>query len=170
MKKILIFSTFAILTSFSLDAQRFAVVDVEFVLNKMPEYAEAQSRLDQQAAVWRQEIAQKYDEIKGLYNKYQAEQILLSDTERQEKEGQIVDKERIVREMQKQKFGAEGELFELRQELVAPVQDRLYSVIEDYSTQRGLDFIFDKGGSVGIIFANPEFDKTDEILTRLKIK
>ncbi len=170
MKKILILIAFAALTAFDMEAQRFAVVDIEYVLNKMPEYEEAQTRLDQQAAVWRQEIAQRYDEIKGMYNKYQAEQVLLSDTEKTEREDQIVDKERIVREMQKQKFGAEGELFQLRQELVAPVQDRLYSVIEDYASQRGLDFIFDKGGSVGIIFANPEYDKTDEILTRLKIK
>jgi len=170
MKKLILPILIAVVTTLSMSAQRFAVVDIEYVLNRMPEYEQAQSKLDQQAAVWRQEIAHRYDEIKGLYNKYQAEQVLLSDTERQEREEQIVEKERVVRELQKQKFGAEGELFAMRQELVAPVQDRLYSVIEDYSTQRGYDFIFDKGGSVGIIFANPEFDKTDEILTRLKLK
>lgn len=170
MKKVILPIMLALFATLSVSAQRFAVVDIELVLNRMPEYEQAQSKLDQQAAVWRQEIAQRYDEIKGLYNKYQAEQVLLSDTERQEREDQIVEKERVVRELQKQKFGADGELFAMRQELVAPVQDRLYSIIEDYSGQRGYDFIFDKGGSVGIIFANPEFDKTDEILTRLKLK
>ncbi len=170
MKKLLLLAAFLMTTLVSMDAQRFAVVDIEYILNRMPEYEQAQTQLDQQAAIWRQEIAQRYDEIKGLYNKYQAEQVLLSDAEKTEKEDMIVEKERVVREMQKQKFGADGELFSMRQELVSPVQDRLYAAIEDHANQRGYDFIFDKGGSVSIIFANPEYDVTDQIMAKLKIK
>jgi len=148
-------------------AQRIAVVDIAQVLESVEEYQEAQQELDRIAAQWRQEIAQQYDEIKSMYNKYQAEQVLLSDEARKQREDEIMQKEQAVRELQRERFGPEGALFQKRQELVQPVQEKVYSVIEDYAADRGYDFIFDKGGSAGLIFSNNEYDKTADIIERM---
>lgn len=145
-------------------AQRIAIVDVSSILENLETYKAAQNDLDKTAAGWRQEIAQEYDVIKGLYNRYQAEQVLLSDEQRKAREDEIMDKERNVREMQKIKFGPEGELFAKRKELVQPIQEKVYSAIEEYANDRNFDFIFDKGSASGILFANDEYDKTDDIL------
>lgn len=149
-------------------AQRIACVDVNRVLETIQEYQAAQQELDRIAAKWRQDIAQEYDKIKGMYNRYQAEQVLLSDEARRQREEEIMAKEKEVRDLQKDYFGPEGQLFKKRQDLVRPIQDKVYSAIEEYASDRGYDFIFDKGGNAGIIFSNPQYDVTDDILRRLK--
>lgn len=156
------------LFAFTASAQRICYVDVNKVLESIQEYQDAQTELDRQAKQWRQEIAQEYDVIKGMYNRYQAEQVLMSDEARKVKEDEIMNKEKEVRDMQKDKFGPEGELFKRRQSLVRPIQDKVYAAIEAYAQERGYDFIFDRSGSSGMIFTNPEFDKTEDILKRLK--
>ena len=148
-------------------AQQVAVVDVQAVLESMTEYTEAQQELDRVAASWNQEIAQKYDEIKSMYNKYQAEQVLLSDEMKKQREEEIMEKEKKVRELQREKFGPEGQLFNKRQQLVAPVQDRVYSAIQSYAGERGLDIILDKSSASGLIFAAERYDKTDAIKKKL---
>ena len=149
-------------------AQRIAIVDVNKIMESIEEYQNAQTQLDNLAAQWRQEIAQEYDVIKGLYNKYQAEQVLLSDEARKQREEAIISKETEVRNLQKDRFGPEGELFKRRQGLVRPIQDRVYSAIESYADERGYDFIFDKSSASGMIFSNSEYDKTNDILNKLK--
>lgn len=151
----------------TMNAQRIAVVDINQVLETLPEYQTAQKELDRVAAGWRQEIAKQYDEIKVMYNKYQAEQVLLSDEVRKQREEAIVNREKAVREMQKQRFGPDGALFKKRQALVQPIQDKVYSAIEDYAATKDFDFILDKGGSAGILFVNSQFDKTDDIIRKL---
>ena len=153
---------------FTVNAQRIAYVDVKAVLESIAEYQEAQNELDELAARWRTEIAGEYDNIKGEYNRYQAEQVLLSDEARQAKEEEIMEMEKKVREMQKERFGPNGLLFEKRKELVQPIQDRVYAAIEEYAGDRGYDFIFDKSGSAGIIFANAEYDKTNDIVDKIR--
>ena len=149
-------------------SQRIAIVDVASILNDLENYKQAQEAIDKTAAEWRQEIAQEYDVIKGLYNRYQAEQVLLGDEQRKAREDEIMSKERAVRELQKRKFGPEGELFEKRKELVQPIQEKVYSAIEEYADDRNYDFIFDKGSASGILFSNEQYDKTDDILKILK--
>jgi len=166
-RKILIALSFCMLIAFSTEAQRIASVDVNLVLESMDDYKKAQAQLDQFSAKWRQEIAQEYDKIKGMYNRYQSEQVLMSDEVRKQKEDEIVNKEDQVRELQKARFGAEGDLFKKREELVRPIQDKVFDAIEDYANEKGYDFIFDKGGSAGILFANERYDKTDDLLKRL---
>lgn len=153
--------------STSLNAQRVAVVDVNALLSEMPEYKTAQSELDKVSSKWRQEISIEMDKVKSMYNKYQAEQVLLSDEVRAQREKEIVDKESAVMEMQKLRFGPDGDLFKRRQELVKPVQDKVVAAIEDFADDRGYDLILDKGGSAGILFLNEELDKTDDIRKRL---
>jgi outer membrane protein len=156
--------------AFRAEAQRIAYVDVKVILESIDEYQKAQTELDQVAATWRQEIAQEYDNIKGQYNRYQAEQVLMSDDARRKKEDEIMEMEKKVRELQKDKFGPEGALFQRRKELVQPIQDRVYAAIEDYASDKGYDFIFDKSSSAGMLFASPNYDKTSEVLERLKRK
>jgi outer membrane protein len=148
----------------TLRAQRVAIVDITRVLEEMPDYRNAQTELDNIAAQWRQEIALEYDQIKAMYNKYQAEQVLLTEDARKKKEEEIMEREKGVRDLQKEKFGPEGALFRKRQDLVQPIQERVYAAIKTYAEDRGFDFIFDKGGSSGLIFSNAEFDKTDDII------
>ncbi len=169
IKKIGLLAVFAILAmTSSLQAQRIAYVDVNQILENIQEYQEAQRELDQTAARWRQEIAQEYDKIKGLYNRYQAEQVLLSDEARKKKEDEIMDLETQVREMQKGKFGPEGELFQRRQELIQPIQDRVYAAIEEFANDKGFDFIFDVSSTAGMIYYKESYDKTQDILRILK--
>ena len=165
MKKItLLLLLLTIGTFTSLYAQRIAIVDITRVLEEMPDYQLAQTELDNLAAQWRQQIALEYDQIKAMYNKYQAEQVLLSEEARLKREEEIMAREQQAREMQKDKFGADGALFRKRQDLVQPIQERVYGAIQTYADDRGFDFIFDKGGSSGLIFSNSDYDKTDDII------
>lgn len=167
-KKTLTVFALVIALAFAANAQRIAYVDVNRILESVEEYQQAQTELDNVASKWRQEIAQEYDKVKGMYNRYQAEQVLLSDDARKQREEEIMEKEKAIRDMQRNKFGPEGELFKMRQELVRPIQDKIYAAIESYAQERGYDFIFDKSGSAGIIFSNAAYDKTEDILNRLK--
>ena len=168
LKKIIFTFSLALLFSTFSMAQRIAIIDVNQILESLDTYKKAQADLDKTAAEWRQEIAQKYDEIKGLYNRYQAEQVLLSDDQRKTREEEIMAKERAVRETQKRKFGPEGDLFEKRKELIQPIQEKVYSAIEQYAADRNIDLIFDSGSNAGLIFSNPDFNKTEDILKMLK--
>ncbi len=152
----------------TMQAQRTAYVDMQRILDHIEEYKAAEKQLDQLAAKWQQEIEQRYDEIKGLYNRYQAEQVLLSDEQRRQREEEIMAKEREVRELQKRYFGPEGELFKRREELVRPIQERVYAAVEAYAKDRGFDFIIDISTAPHVIYYNPEYDKTDDIMDQLR--
>lgn len=149
-------------------AQKFALVDIAYLLDNMDEYKKAQEELDRIAEAWQQEIAIEQDKIKSMYNKYQAELVLLSDEMKKQKEDEIMAKENDIRAMQRDKFGPEGELFQKRQQLVSPIQEKVYGVIQAYATDRGYDVILDKGGTSGVIFTNDRYDKTDDILRALR--
>ena len=149
-------------------AQRIAVVDVTAVLESLPDYQKAQEQLDKVATTWRQEIAQEQDKVKGMYSKYQAEQVLLSEEMKKTREEEIMVKEKDVREMQRLKFGPEGALFKKREELVKPIQDKVYGAIERFATDKGFEFIFDKGSASGLIFSDKKYDKTEDLKDVLK--
>lgn len=169
MKQKLFILAFLMIGMFSMtQAQRLAIVDVNSLLQEMEEYKTAQGELDKVASKWRQEISIEMDKVKSMYNKYQAEQVLLSDEVRAQREEEIVNTEKKVMDMQKLRFGPEGDLFKRRQELVKPVQDKVMAAIESYAADRGYDLIIDKGGSAGILFLNEEYDKTDDIRKRLR--
>jgi outer membrane protein len=169
MKKILFSAAFLVFAAFSsVNAQKIGVIDVTQILQSVPDYKKAQDELDRTAQQWRQEIAQQQDQIKGLYNKFQAEQVLLSDEQKKQREDEIVQKEKLVRDMQRDKFGAEGQLFKKRQELVKPVQDKIYQIIERFANEKGYDILLDKGSASGVIFANPSLDVTQKLIEMLK--
>lgn len=151
----------------TISAQRIAVVDIQAVLESLPDYQNAQKELDRVAAEWRQEINQEYDKIKTLFNKFQAEQVLLSAEARKQREDEIMELEQHVRQMQRDRFGPEGLLFQRRQDMVRPLQDKVYGAIKDYAEDRGYDFILDKGGASGLIFSKPEYDKTSDVVRKV---
>ena len=170
IRNLLFIGLFAILGLVTGNAQKIAVVDINEVLSSLPEYKDAQDQLDKTAAQWRQEISLEFDKIKSMYNKFQAEQVLLSAEDKTLREDEIIKKEASVREMQKAKFGPEGALFQKRQEMVAPIQDKVFAAIESYAAEKGFDIIFDKGGATGLLFTNAEYDKTTDLKKRLGIK
>ena len=170
IKRILSIAALVAIVGYTTSAQRIAVVDIQEILSNMTEYTAAESELDKVASAWRQEVSIEYDKIKSLYNKYQAEQVLLSEADKKNREDEIVEAEAQVRELQKKRFGPEGDLFLKRQELVAPVQQKVFSSIEDFAADRGYDLIFDKAGSTGLLFTSAEYDKTEDLKKRLGVK
>jgi outer membrane protein len=168
MTKQLIFSIVFAAASFMSNAQKIAIIDINKVLESVTEYKTANEELDKTAQKWRQEIAIQNDKLKGLFNKYQAEQVLLTEDQKKIKEEEIMAKEKEIRDMQREKFGPEGALFKKRQELVKPVQDKVYGAVQRYADSRGYDIVIDKGGSAGLIYNNPTFDKTEELMKEMK--
>jgi outer membrane protein len=167
-KRIFAVAVFAVALSFAASAQRIAYVDVTAVLESLPDYQKAQEQLDKVATQWRQEIAQEQDKVKGMYSKYQAEQVLLSEEMKKQREEEIMNKEKDVREMQRTKFGPEGALFKKREELVKPIQDKVYAAIEKFAQDKGFEYIFDKGSASGMLYADKRNDKTEDIKNMLK--
>lgn len=152
------------------NAQKIGVVDVTNILDNLDEYLLAQDKLDKLAAEWNQDISKEYDKIKSMYNKYQAEQVLLSEDLKIRREEEIVQKEKQVRELQRAKFGPEGELFLRRQELVSPIQEKVFNEIEGFANEKGIDIMLDKSSATGLLFTSEEFDKTETIKRRLGIR
>lgn len=147
--------------------QRLCYVDVNKILERVPDYKTAQDQLDQTAEKWKQEIAAEYAKVDEMYRKYQADEVLLDERARKQREDEITAKEKSVRELQKQKFGPEGALNKKRQELIKPIQDKVYAAIEQYATEKSFDFIFDKSSSTGMLYSNAKNDKTDDIVKKL---
>lgn len=168
MKKGILILAALLMMSVAADAQRFCYVDVEKILESVNDYASAQTKLDGYASKWNQEVAQKYQEIETLYRNYQADKVILTEKAQQQREDEIIQKEKEAQEFQKDKFGPEGELFKKRQELVKPIQDKVYAAIEAYSKKRGYDFILDRSSGSTILYANPELDKTQDLIESLK--
>ena len=154
----------------SVDAQRYAIIDTKYILDKIPAYKEADSRLAQIAQQWQKEIDTRQTELNVMYKNFDAEQYMLSDELKKKREDQLFNKEKEVRELQKQRFGYEGDLFKERQKLVKPVQDKVYNAVQKLAVNRGYDFILDKSEGITVIFADPKLDKSDEVLRELGVK
>ena len=169
MKKIFSLAFILLATSTISFAQRFAYVDTDYILGNMKEYTDAQKQLDAISADWQKQIDDKYKEIDGLYKQYQAEQVLLTDDMKKQRQKEIEDKEKAVKELQKKHFGSEGDLFQKRQELVKPIQDKVYNAVQKMAAARSYDFILDKSEGITIIFADPKLDKSDDVLKELGI-
>lgn len=159
----LFLSVFAI-TGFS---QKFAYVDTEYILENIAEYRAAQEQLDALSLEWQKELEEKFAEIDRLYKAYQNEAFLLSEDLKTKRQNEIIQKEKEVKELQKKRFGTDGDLFKKRQELIKPIQDKVYNAIQEIAEEGQYAMIFDKSGSVTIIYANPKYDKSDDVLKKL---
>ncbi|MBI3235620.1 MAG: OmpH family outer membrane protein [Bacteroidetes bacterium] len=169
MKKIFLIFILSFLANTYTQAQKFGYVDTEYILGQLPEYKSAQKQLDELAAMWQKELEDKMADVDRLYREYQDEKVLLTDDLKKKREDQIANKEKAMRDYQKQKFGSEGDLFKKRQELVKPIQDKVFEAIQKVARKSGLDFIFDKGGDMIMLYSNSKFDKSDEVLEELGI-
>ena len=168
MKKIL--AVAAIITmSFTTQAQKVAYVDIDYVLKNIPEYNDAQKQLDEISATWKKEIDEKYSEIDKLYKQYQAEQVLLTEEMKQSRQKEIQDKEKAAKELQTKRFGYQGDLFQKRQELVQPIQDKVYDAIQKIATTKGYDFVLDKSSGSVVLYANTKMNISDQVLTSMGI-
>jgi len=168
MKKIFLIASL-ILTGFWAQAQKTAYIDVDYVLKNIPDYTEAQAQIDNLAASWQKEIDGKYDEIDKMYKQYQAEQVLLTDDMKTQRLKEIDDKEKAAKELQKKRFGYQGDLFQKRQELIQPIQDRVYDAIQKIATTKAYDFVLDKSSGSVVLFANTKLNISDQVLQSLGI-
>ncbi|MEO6252166.1 MAG: OmpH family outer membrane protein, partial [Ferruginibacter sp.] len=130
MKKLLILATCFLLLAAGTNAQRYAIIDSKYILDKLPEYKEAQKLLDQFSEQWQQEVDQKQALMDKMYKDYDAEQVMLSDVLKKKREDELYNKEKELRDLQKKRFGFEGDLFKKRQELIKPIQDRVYNAVQ----------------------------------------
>lgn len=170
MKKFFLLTACSLLLAASLQAQRYAIIDTKYILDKMPDYRAAQKQLDDVAATWQREIDGMQTDLDRMYKDYEAEQVMLSEELKKKRQDQLFVKEKTLRDLQKQRFGFEGDLFKKRQELIKPVQDKVYNAVQKLAAQRGYDFILDKSEGITVIFADPKLEKSDDVLRELGIK
>jgi len=170
MKKLaLSFVAVILMTTFSF-AQKIGYIDSEYILSNIPEYKAAQTEMDKISVDWQKEIEAKYTFIDKLYKDFQAEQILLTEEMKRKRENEIILKEKEVKDFQKTKFGFEGELFKKKQELVKPIQDKIYNAIKKMATDQSYAVVFDKSSDLIMLYANPKYNKSDDILNALGYK
>ncbi len=167
MKKITLISAVILLSVFTALGQRFAYIDTEYILENIPEYQAAQMELNQLSQQWQTEIEAKFSEVEQMYREYQAESVLLPDDLRRQREEQIIAREREAKELQMKRFGRNGDLFKKREELVKPLQDQIYTAIEEIATRGNYAVIFDKAGGGNMIYSDVRYDLSDEVLQRM---
>lgn len=160
-----------LLISFSgLQAQKFGFVDSEYILKHIPEYITAQKQINNLSDQFKKEVDNKFQDLDRAYKAYQKDQVLLSDDMRKKREEDIVAKEKSAKDFQKQKFGAEGELFKNREALIKPIQDRIYKAIQAVAEEGDYGVIFDKATEPTLLYSAPRYDKSNDVILKLGLK
>ena len=157
----------ALCCSFQARAQKFALVDMEYILKNIPAYERANEQLNQVSRKWQAEVEALTQEAQTLYKKDQSEGVFLSEEQKTKSEEAVVAKEKEAAELKKKYFGPEGELYKKRESLMAPIQEEIYNAVKDISDQKGYSLILDRASDAGIIFASPKIDISNEVLTKL---
>ncbi|MDB5192068.1 MAG: OmpH family outer membrane protein [Segetibacter sp.] len=170
MKRILFIAFSLLVAVTTVSAQRYAIIDTKYILDKMPEYKDADKNLATTSDTWQKEIDEKQAQLNQMYRNYDAEQYMLSEELKKKREDQLFNLEKEIRDLQKKRFGYEGDLFKERQRLVKPVQDKVYNAIQKMAVNRGYDFVLDKSEGITVIFADPKLDKSDDVLKELGIR
>lgn len=166
MKKVLTL-LLVMYASMAVHAQKFALVDMEYILSNIPAYERANEQLNQTSKSWQAEVEALYQKAQTLYKNYQNESVFLSEAQKKEREKAIVDKEKEAAELKKKYFGPEGELYKKRQSLIEPIQDEIYNAVKSIATSKGFQLILDRASDTGIIFASPSIDISNEVLSKL---
>jgi outer membrane protein len=169
MKKLFIFTALLLSLAF-VQAQRYGIVDTKYILDKIPDYKEAQKKLEQFSGQWQKEIDDRQVSLDKMYKDFEAEQVMLSDELKKRREDELFVREKEVRDLQRKRFGFEGDLFKKRQELVKPIQDKVYNAIQKIAVNRQFDFILDKSEGITVIFADPKLDRSEDVLKELGVK
>ncbi len=167
MKKLTLAILFVFACAIGASAQKFALVDMEYILKNVPSYEMANEQLNQISLRWQKEVETKAKEAETLYKNYQADMVFLTDEQKKKKEEEIVAVEKEATELRYKYFGPEGELYKKRQSLMKPIQDDVYNAIKKVAEERGYQAIFDRATSSDIIFASPRIDVSNEVLAKL---
>ena len=158
---------FAVISAVSVNAQKFALIDMEYILKNIPAYERANEQLTQQSKRWQGEIDDVTMEAQNLYKKYQSESIFLSDEQRTKREQEILAKEKQASELKRKYFGPEGELYKKRESLMAPIQDEIYTAVKEISDTKGYSVVVDRASAASVIYASPKIDISYEVLVKL---
>ena len=169
MKKVLVMVVFLIFACFAY-GQKFGYVNTEYILSNIDKYRSAQDQLDLISVEWQKEIEAKFAEIDRLYKEFQAEKVLLTEEMRTKREGEIIKKEKEAKELQKKYFGKDGDLFKKRQELVKPIQDEVFNAVKELATEGNFAVIFDAAGSLNMLYTDPKYDRSDDVLKKMGYK
>lgn len=167
IKKTILLAIAIVACAFAGNAQKFALVDMEYLLSKIPAYEVANNQLEQLSQRWQKEVENIGREAETMYNNYKSQMPFLTDEQKKKNEEEIVAKEKDAAELRNKYFGPEGELYKKRQQLMKPIQDDVYNAIKKLSEERGYMCIFDRASSSDIIFASPRIDVSDEVLSKL---
>ena len=151
----------------TMNAQKFALVDMDYILKNIPAYERANEQLNQVSKKWQAEVDALTSEAQTLYKNYQSEAVFLSEEQKTKREEAVVAKEKEAAELKRKYFGPEGELYKKRESLMTPIQDEIYNAVKDISEQKGYSLILDRASDAGIIFASPKVDISNEVLTKL---
>jgi outer membrane protein len=170
MKKIGVLISLLVLTSALTMAQKYAFVDSEYIRKNIPAFNSAQDQLDKLSKQWEKEVADGYAVVEQMYKSYQNDAVLLSQDMKAKREEAIVNKEKEMKDLQNKYFGMEGELFKKREELVKPIQDEILKAIKEIAAEGSYAVIFDTAAGGNILFANPKFDLSDQVLEKLGYK
>ena len=166
MKKLIITCLVAIV-SLAAHAQKFALIDMEYIMKNIPAYERANEQLNQVSKKWQAEVEALSNEAAMMYKNYQNEVVFLSQEQRKAKQEAIMKKEKDAGELKKKYFGPEGELYKKRESLIAPIQEAVYNAVKELSEQRGYSLVLDRASDTGIIFGSPKIDISNEVLGRL---
>jgi len=153
--------------AFAGNAQKFAMVDMEYIMKNIPAFETANDQLTQISKKWQSEVEAQAQEVQKLYKNYQTELVFLSEDMKAKREEEIVTKEKASQDLKKKYFGADGELFKKRQSLMKPIQDEVYTAVQEISKSKDLEMVFDKSSSMNIIFTSPKLDISDLVLQKL---
>ena len=167
MKKFALFLAVAVVGIASANAQKFALIDMEYILKNIPAYEMANEQLNQVSQRWQREVDELKKEADTMYKNYQSDMVFLTDEQKKKKEEEILAKEKEATPLQYKYFGPQGELFKKRQSLIKPIQDDIYNAVKKVSEERGFQVIFDRASSQSIIFASPRIDVSNEVLQKL---
>jgi len=167
MKKLILLLCILTGIAFNTSAQKFAMVDMEYIMKNIPSYETASEQLNQISKKWQSEVEIQMQEVQKMYKNYQTELVFLSEDMKVKREEEIVAKEKAAQELKRTYFGAEGELFKKRQSLMKPIQDEVYTAIQDISKEKDFQLVFDKSSSLNIIFTSPKLDISDLVLQKL---
>jgi outer membrane protein len=148
-------------------AQRFAFVDTDYILNKLPNYQNALTKLEGFSKTWQKEIEDKFAEVEKKYKDFQNEKVFLSDEMKKKKEDEIINLEKVAKDLKKKYFGVEGELFKKREELIKPIQDQVYNAIKQLATDGNYALIFDVASGATLVFTDPKYDLSDDVLKKI---
>jgi outer membrane protein len=170
MKKLGFLTGLFILTSAMAVAQKYAFVDSDYIRKNVPAFTSAQEQLDKLSKQWEKEVADGYAVVDQMYKSYQNESVLLSQDMKTKREEAIVNKEKEIKDLQNKYFGMEGDLFKKREELVKPIQDEILKAIKEIAVDGSYAVIFDTAAGGNILFANPKFDISDQVLQKLGYK